>query len=307
VTPPLSLQLNTITIKKAALADKFSFAANNGYSAVEMWIHEVAPHLMTEADWDTAQSRFLVPRYREAGSGATMARTSRLSTRRDLPVAGLIPGEDVLTRWHYALDDDMLDVMVGILEVCETLDARYVVLPVLGEDGTLQGTADNMKRIAEHAAPKEVRLGLEPMGHVEKCGRVPEALEILELAGLGDHAGLVVDCFHFFRAGQDVSAIKAIRGDQIVMVHVNDALDLPIEELIGNRHRTYPGHGIFDVEAFCTAILESGYDGPFTIEIMNEATWDDDPEVVCRMSFETARKIVDRAFDARLRDDDESA
>ena len=53
------------------------------------------PHLMTEADWDTAQSRFLVPRYREAGSGATMARTSRLSTQRDLPVAGLIPGEDV--------------------------------------------------------------------------------------------------------------------------------------------------------------------------------------------------------------------
>ena len=80
------------------------------------------------------------------------------------------------------------------------------------------------------------------------------------------------------------------------MVHVNDALDLPLEQLVGNKHRAYPGHGIFDVVEFCTAILDTGYDGPFSTEIMNEAYWNDDPAAVCDMAYSTTRAAVEQAF-----------
>ena len=290
------LQLNTITIKDSALADKISLAADCGYDALEVWAHEVTPHLLTEADWEIAQGRYLVPRPADSNSRSAMESAARLTAEHGMPIAGLIPGPDSLVRWHDSLDQDMLASMTNMVDACVALGGRYVILPVLGDGGSLQGTADNLKRIAEHAAPKGIRLGIEPMGHVRKCSRVPEALEVLELAGLGRHAGLVVDCFHFFRAGQDVSAIAAIRSDQIVMVHVNDALDLPLEQLVGNKHRAYSGHGIFDVVEFCTAILDTGYDGPFSTEIMNEAYWNDDPAAVCDMAYSTTRAAVEQAF-----------
>ena len=291
-----ALQLNTITIKDAALADKISLAADSGYDALEMWAHEAAPHLLTEADWDIAEERYLVRRPANSNSRSTMESAVRLAVEHDLQITGLIPGPDTLVRWHDSLDDDMLNLMVDTLDACVTLGGHYMILPVLGDGGSLQGTADNLKRIAEHAIPKDIRLGLEPMGHVQKCSRVPEALEVLELSGLGEHVGLVVDCFHYFRAGQDVSAISAIGSDQIVVVHVNDALDLPIEQLVGNKHRAYPGHGIFDVVGFCEAILSTGYNGPYSTEIMNEAYWMDDPPTVCRTSFETSRAAIDQAL-----------
>lgn len=290
-----ALQLNTITIKDAALADKFSWAAACGYGALEMWAHDAAPHLMTEADWKMAETRFLVGRAGESRPGATMETVSRLAGEHGVSVAGLIPGIDVLMRWHDSLDEDMLESLADTIDACADLGGRYFVLPVLGEGGSLQGTADNLKRIAQYAVPKGIRLGLEPMGHIKKCGRLPEALETLELSGLGAHAGLVVDCFHFFRAGQDISSISALQAGQIVMVHLNDALDLPLGELVGNKHRAYPGHGIFDVVGFCRAILETGYVGPFTTEIMNEAYWADDPETVCHTCFTTTRTALDAA------------
>ena len=291
-----ALQLNTITIKDAALVDKISLAANCGYDALEMWAHEVAPHLLTEADWDIAERRYLVRRPADSASRSTMESVLPIAGEHGLRVTGLIPGPDALMRWHDSLDDDILKSMFDTVDACVTLGGRYLILPVLGDGGSLQGTADNLKRIAEHAVPKGIRLGLEPMGHVQKCSRVPEALEVLELSGLGEHVGLVVDCFHYFRAGQDVSTISAIGSDQIVVVHINDALDLPIEQLVGNKHRAYPGDGIFDVVGFCEAILSTGYNGPYSTEIMNEAYWMDDPAAVCRTSFETSRAAIDQAL-----------
>lgn len=290
------LQLNTITIKNAALADKFSLASQCGYDAVEMWAHEATPHLLTDADWKIAEERYLVPRLSEARSRSTMETSVRLANLHGVHVAGLIPGPDVLVRWHDSLDEDMLRSFADTLDACVALGGDYLILPVLGDDGSLRGTADNLKRIGEHAVPKGIRLGLEPMGHVQKCSRVPEALEALELSGLGANVGVVVDCFHFFRAGQDMSAISAIRADQIVMVHVSDALDLPLDQLFGHKHRAYPGHGIFDVVGFCAAILDTGYNGPFTTEIMNESYWADDPETVCGTAYSTSRAAVDQAL-----------
>tara|TARA_B100000029_G_scaffold455042_1_gene481970 strand:- start:1402 stop:1812 length:411 start_codon:yes stop_codon:yes gene_type:complete len=133
------------------------------------------------------------------------------------------------------------------------------------------------------------------MGHIRKCGRIPEALEVLEMTGLGAYVGLVVDCFHLFRACQDVSIISELSLEQIAVVQVNDALDLPHEELVGNKHRAYPGHGIFDVVGYCRAVLDTGYTGPFISEIMNESYWTDDPAMVCRTSFETTRAAIDEA------------
>ena len=291
----IPLQLNTITIKDASLAEKFSLAAACGFGGLEMWAHEAAPHLLTEADWQETRQRYQTERTDEFASRSAMDSVGRLTNQHGLGVKGLIPGADVLVRWHDSLDDDMLQAIEGTLIACKELGGSYMVLPVLGEGGSVKGTAEILKRIGARATPHGIRLGLEPMGHIQKCSRVPDALEALELSGLGQSGGLVMDCFHFFRAEQDVSAISDIRGDQIVMVHVNDAMDLPIDQLFGHKHRVFPGHGIFDVVGFCRAILDTGYVGPFTTEILNPSYWNDDAERVCSTAYETTRSAVSNA------------
>ncbi len=158
VDPPL--HLNTIAIKDTALADKFALAADCGFGALEMWVHDAAPHLMTEADWQFAESRFLVRRITESRPGSNMETARRLAEQHRLGIAGLIPGIDIVVRWHDSLDDDMMKSLAGTVDACAELGGRYLMLPVLGEGGSLQGTADNLKRIAELAAPREIRIGL---------------------------------------------------------------------------------------------------------------------------------------------------
>lgn len=289
--PAPRLYLNTITIKQAGcLADKFRLAKACGYAGLELWMHEVAPAALGEADRREAAERYGIT---GVDPDASVEATSGLAERYGLRVIGLCPPSAAAVRWHADLDGEVLASLAKTIETCAALGACYVVLPVLGEGGSAQDTADNLKRIGDPAARSGVTLGLEPVGHVNKCNRIDEALAVLHNAGLGSGAGLVVDAFHFFRAGQQLSDLAALPAERIVAVHVNDAMDLPREALFGHKHRVYPGAGIWDVRGFCRALLDASYQGHFVTEILNEEYWAQEAEAVCRAAYQASLVMVD--------------
>lgn len=91
-------------------------------------------------------------------------------------------------------------------------------------------------------------------------------LELGEALGTGN-VGLLVDSFHIFTSHGNNEDIRHLRKEQVVNVHVNDAIEgVPVDEQI-DAVRDLPGYrGVIDLNAFLHALRDVGYDGPVTAE-----------------------------------------
>lgn len=121
----------------------------------------------------------------------------------------------------------------------------------------------------ERAAPFGGRIALEPIGRSALMGGPREALEIARLSGR-DNVGIMMDTFHYYRSQIPASDIEAIPVEKLLIVHVNDSEDLPIEQL-NDSHRLYPGKGCLPLKEDLAALKKIGYTGHLSIEIFREA------------------------------------
>ncbi|MCR2803809.1 sugar phosphate isomerase/epimerase family protein [Paenibacillus soyae] len=133
-------------------------------------------------------------------------------------------------------------------------------------------------------------LGLEFVGphHLRTAWKNPfiwtmqETLDWIDAIG-EPNVGLLLDAYHWYTNGMDASAIEALRKDQIVHVHINDAPDVPVEEALDNG-RLYPGEGVIDLASFLKALQEIGYEGPVAQEILAAAPPQGTPEELAQRS-----------------------
>ncbi|MFP4058407.1 MAG: sugar phosphate isomerase/epimerase family protein [Candidatus Brocadiia bacterium] len=125
---------------------------------------------------------------------------------------------------------------------------------VLGEHGCRLGL--------EFVGPKTSREGKQH----EFIYDLPGMLELAEAIGTGN-VGLLLDSWHWYTSGGTADQLRALRPDQVVYVHVNDApRGVAVEEQVDNV-RAMPGAtGVIDMAAFLGALEAIGYDGPVTAE-----------------------------------------
>jgi sugar phosphate isomerase/epimerase len=129
-----------------------------------------------------------------------------------------------------------------------------------------------------------LRFGLEFVGpHHARTARknpliwtVEETLDMVAAIGLSN-VGLLIDSYHCYTTGFESSQLEQLKSEQIVHVHINDAKDLPIEELKDND-RLYTGEGVIDLKGFLTALKKTGYDGPVAQEVLTPRLPTSDPE-----------------------------
>jgi len=127
-----------------------------------------------------------------------------------------------------------------------------------------------VQRTREYAAlAKSLKVGLEPIGRTTLMGRPEDALEIAALAGV-PNIEMVMDTFHFYRAG--VTDITPYPLSEVLMVHVNDAEDLPVEKL-SDLNRLHLGLGIIPLHQYLTALAAKKYSGFLSIEIFRPEYW----------------------------------
>lgn len=89
-----------------------------------------------------------------------------------------------------------------------------------------------------------------------------------------------MDTFHYYKSSVPLDEIRRLPREQLLIVHVNDCINLPREQL-NDSHRVYPGHGVIPlVEEFRILKNEVGYKGFLSIEIFNRDYWADSPENV---------------------------
>lgn len=87
-----------------------------------------------------------------------------------------------------------------------------------------------------------------------------------------ENGGLLIDSFHWFRAGGELSLLSEIPGARILSVQLGDA---PANEAGDVAHeamhaRLLPGEGSADISALLRAVMATGARPPLTIEVFND-------------------------------------
>ena len=152
--------------------------------------------------------------------------------------------------------------------------------------------------LAERAEPHGIAIGLEFLGlrtfRLDEphafINNVPDTITMLRETGR-PNVGLILDSFHYFTSGGELSQIRSLRAQDIVHLHVNDAPHADVMSL-EDTDRVLPGRGVIDLVGWFQAIAEIGYDGYVAIEIFDEAFRSQDREV--------AVDIAKQALDAVL-------
>ncbi|KKI91969.1 xylose isomerase [Bacillus sp. SA1-12] len=135
-----------------------------------------------------------------------------------------------------------------------------------------------------------IRLGLEYVGphHLRTAWQNPfiwtqqETLDLIDAIGL-PNVGLLLDSYHWYTTGLTGEDLVKLSENQIVHVHINDASELPIEELKDND-RLYTGEGVIDLPLFLRSIKQTGYKGSVSQEVLTPNAPNQSAEELLRRS-----------------------
>ena len=159
---------------------------------------------------------------------------------------------------------------------------------------------ERLTPIAATLADHDIRLGLEYLG--PETLRADHDYEFIHTsAGMldlcaaieADNVGLLVDCWHWYTAGESVADLLELSNDDIVDVHLNDAPERPRTEQIDDERAMPATTGVIDVAGFLGALDDIGYNGPVAVEpFSDELAARPDEEAVAE-----TKASLDRAWD----------
>ncbi|MFY1673865.1 sugar phosphate isomerase/epimerase family protein [Plantactinospora sp. WMMB334] len=146
---------------------------------------------------------------------------------------------------------------------------------VLDDDGR---AADQLHQLADRARQHGIRIAYEALAWGTCVRSYLHSWRIVQRAN-HSHLGVCLDSFHILARGDDPAGIKDIPGEQIFLLQVADAppsIDLDVRQW-SRHHRCFPGQGSWDLVAFLGHVAATGYTGPLSLEVFNDAFRSADP------------------------------
>jgi len=158
-------------------------------------------------------------------------------------------------------------------------------------------TTRRLRTCAQILGAYGIRLGLEFVGphHLRTAWKHPFIWTMQEtldwIAAIGEpNVGLLLDAYHWYTSNGTVEELLALKPEQIVHVHINDAKPVPVEEALDND-RLYPGEGVIDLAAFLKAVSRIGYKGVVAQEILTQQAPSQSSEELLKRSADAFGKV----------------
>jgi len=159
-----------------------------------------------------------------------------------------------------------------------------------------------LQPIAEVLAAHGCRLGLEFVGQRTKredqrYGFIYSLEGMLCLAqAIGPNVGLLLDSYHWYCSLGTLADIRALRVEDVVYVHINDAPDgVAVEAQLDLVRRLPTATGVIDLAGFMGALREVGYAGPVTPEPFEQRLKELPPDDACRTAHDSMLELWRRA------------
>ena len=213
---------------------------------------------------------------------------------------GLAPEGPALLLARGAVFETHLSSLSRQLDICRALDIDNIGVGADAakwrpDDDWRDGAIDNLKQAAALADGYGVRIGLEfmsigpPIGPFI-VGSLAEALTLIEETA-SPSLGVNLDFFHHYRGGGTTEQIANLDRSRIVGVHVTDVAAGALESL-SDQDRVLPGEGVLDLAGYRDAIMSAGYDGCWTLELLNQDLWAMAPDKAARLGFRAMRRFA---------------
>ncbi len=262
----MKLALNGATTMKADLATDIRAAKEAGFPYLEIWAAKLRQYLKTNSVTD------LKKLFDESSIAPLSINSIEHITFRTADDYKRIKLEcEELSSIAAALNCPHIVVVPGRLPQ-----------PIPNRQEIVDESAHVLGELATIAERHGVGLGFEFLGQADCSVQTLDlAYEIVKRVNR-QNVGLVIDSFHFYAGESTMESIGSVDPDKIFVFHINDAEDLPRQQL-QDSHRLLPGLGILPLKEMVRAFNHIGYAGVASVEIFRPEYWEQDP-------FELARE-----------------
>ncbi len=264
--------LNGATTMTSSLEQDLEYAAQAGFSGVELWWDKVQAYLETHSPSDL----------KAALDGHGLEPVSICP----LLIWPFRDSEPARASFESAVS---LAPQIGCDLVIACPDFRPARLTI---DEALAAHARELKDLAALADRHGVRLAVEPIGRHTLCAGSDDALDLIRRAGNPGNVGLLVDSFHYFRSQISDAELDRIPLDKLFIIHVNDTEDGAIDELT-DANRVYPLEGVIPLDGMLGRLVARGYDGFLSVEIFRPEYWEQPGADVARQSARSLSNLMD--------------
>jgi sugar phosphate isomerase/epimerase len=188
-------------------------------------------------------------------------------------------------------------------------------LAITRDEEATMAAAQKLRPLVEALAPSSILTNIHTRvseESIDRTGRVadllgvPLALEVspspiatiddaapIVLALGTDRAVIMLDSYHFFRAGSTWEMLEQVPLDLLGIVQFNDAL-APWPPESANymtettTRRAWPGQGELPLERFVSTLRDRGWDGPVAVEVFATELAQLPIEEFARLAYETS-------------------
>ncbi len=271
----MKIALNGATTMRADLETDIKAASAAGFELIEIWASKLREFLKTKT---TADLKSLLDEnnlaaysinsiehitFRNAADyekiKAECEEFSRIAGEINCPYVVVVPGKLP----ENATESEIIEESVKVLNELADIAEKYSVglaFEFLGQSDCSVQTLDLDKKI------------------IEKVDR--------------ENVGLVIDTFHFYAGNSSLEAIETLDPKKLFVFHINDAEDLPKQDLT-DAHRLYPGLGILPIKELKKRFDQIGYDRMVSIEIFRPEYWDADPFEVAKQAKAATERVLE--------------
>ena len=270
----MQIALNGATTMKADLATDIHVARDAGFPYLEIWAAKLRKYLKTNS---VADLRNLFGEHRVQPLSINSIEHITFRSADDY---SRIKGE-----------------CEELSSVAEALKCPYIVVV----PGRLPRRIPSRQEIVEESERVLDELGTIAEGHgvalgFEFLGQPDCSVQTLDLANEivrrvdRTNVGLVVDSFHFYAGESTIESIETVDPNQLFIFHINDAEDLPRQQL-RDAHRLLPGLGVLPLKEMLQAFRRIGYDRVASVEIFRPEYWERDPFELAREARLAVEKV----------------
>ena len=180
-------------------------------------------------------------------------------------------------------------------ELADELGCRH--LQAIGPyEGSVADAADAFGALCDRAAAHGLLVGIEWLPYTN-IATAADAQAIVEAANRSN-GGYCADIWHHTRGADDESLIRALPGDRVFAVQMDDGPRQPQlpdykEDCMANR--VPPGDGEFDCVGFVRMLAEIGVRAPISLEICSTELWAAPAEEASRRAADGMRAVLAEA------------
>lgn len=182
-----------------------------------------------------------------------------------------------------------------MFRIAEVVGARSInAVDVFGGDWSLDEAAAAFAALADRAAEHGLLVHVEFLPW-SKIPDVATAAEIVELADR-PNGGIAVDAWHYFRGLPDEETLRAIPGDRVLNIQLDDGPAQPEANLLSAtlHERLLPGDGDFELPGLLAALGSIAAHAPIGAEVFSDELHATGADEAARLAGESLRALMAR-------------